>query len=170
MRENERKALVPGSVPIWNAATREAAIAIAAELIGADSGTFNEVVAELSLPEADRALFADPVYAEALPRNVREMFAQGVVGYADDRLADGRGWDTFDVGAIACPVAVIHGGRDSMALVGNAHHTAAIVPGATLRIFEPLGHFSICREALPVVSELLSRAAAGTGGRMGARA
>jgi hypothetical protein len=33
------------------------------------------------------------------------------------------------------------------------------VPGATLRVFEPLGHFSICMEAIPAIDALLMRIA-----------
>jgi pimeloyl-ACP methyl ester carboxylesterase len=92
-------------------------------------------------------------------RWMKEWFAHGVAGYTDDRLADGGGWGTFDVTAITCPVAVIHGGSDTFVPVAHAQHTAAIVPGATLRIYEPLGHFSICGEVGRTVSELVARIA-----------
>jgi pimeloyl-ACP methyl ester carboxylesterase len=82
-----------------------------------------------------------------------------VAGYADDRLADGVGWGSFDVRKITCPVAVLHGGSDNFVPVAHAQHTAAIVPGATLRVFEPLGHFSICSEVVRTVSELVARVA-----------
>jgi hypothetical protein len=41
--------------------------------------------------------------------------------------------------------------------VANAYHTAAIVPGATLRIFDGLGHISIMTRVVEVTSELLAR-------------
>jgi hypothetical protein len=40
------------------------------------------------------------------------MFAQGVEGYAGNRLADGRGWVSIDVSVIRCPVTVLRGGSD----------------------------------------------------------
>jgi hypothetical protein len=40
------------------------------------------------------------------------MFDQGIEGYADDRLADGRGWVSLDVSVIRCPVTVVRGGSD----------------------------------------------------------
>ena len=81
------------------------------------------------------------------------MFAQGLEGYADDRLADGPGWVTFDVASIVCPVIVLHGGSDVIVDVVNARHTAAIVPNAELRIYDELGHFSIEREIVSAVSD-----------------
>jgi pimeloyl-ACP methyl ester carboxylesterase len=84
------------------------------------------------------------------------MFIQGVAGYADDRLADGQGWHDFDVAAISCPVTVLHGGSDTLMPVANAHHTAAIVPGAALSVFEPHGHFSILREVVGVIRRMLA--------------
>jgi pimeloyl-ACP methyl ester carboxylesterase len=88
---------------------------------------------------------------------MKQMFAHGVAGYTDDRLADGGGWGTFDVTAITCPVAVIHGGSDNFVPVAHAQHMASIVPGATLRVYELLGHFSICQKVVGTVVELLTR-------------
>jgi pimeloyl-ACP methyl ester carboxylesterase len=86
---------------------------------------------------------------------LREMFASGVQGYTDDRLADGPGWGTFDVRAIRCPVTVLHGGSDTIVPVAQARHTASIVPGAKLEIHEELGHFSIASEVIGALSRLL---------------
>jgi pimeloyl-ACP methyl ester carboxylesterase len=69
-----------------------------------------------------------------------------------------RRMGTFDVTQITCPVTVLHGAIDGLMPVANAHHTAAIVPGATLRIVENLGHVSSLAKAVEVTSELLMRA------------
>jgi pimeloyl-ACP methyl ester carboxylesterase len=53
--------------------------------------------------------------------------------------------------------SVLHGSSDGLAPVGNAHHTAAIVPGATLRIVENIGHLSILTEVVETTRELLAR-------------
>jgi hypothetical protein len=37
----------------------------------------------------------------------------------------------------------------------HAEHTAEIVPGATLVVFDDLGHFSIEREIIPAITRLL---------------
>jgi pimeloyl-ACP methyl ester carboxylesterase len=83
------------------------------------------------------------------------MFAHGLQGYTDDRLADGGGWVTFDVRSIQCPVIVLHGGSDRMVDVIHAHHTAEVVPGAELVVFDDDGHFSIVTEVVPAISSLL---------------
>jgi pimeloyl-ACP methyl ester carboxylesterase len=83
------------------------------------------------------------------------MVSYGVAGYVDDRLTDANGWGSFDVARITCPVTVLHGSTDGLAPVGNALHTAAIVPGAVLRVVEDLGHFSILANVVDVTSETL---------------
>lgn len=75
--------------------------------------------------------------------DVPVMFAHGLEGYADDRIADGGGWTSFDVGAIRCPVIVLHGVDDVIADVVHARHNAGIIPGAELRLVDGVGHFSI---------------------------
>jgi len=107
------------------------------------------------VPPADISLLTNPDWLMSLVGSLREMFAQGVAGYTDDRLADGPGWGTFDVAAIRCPVTVLHGGSDTIVPVAHAHHTAKIVPGAKLRIVGELGHFSIAAEVVGAVRELL---------------
>jgi pimeloyl-ACP methyl ester carboxylesterase len=92
------------------------------------------------------------LWTAALPT----MFAQGVEGYTDDRLADGAGWTSFDVTAIACPVIVLHGAADVIADPVHARHTAAIVAHAQLRVLEDLGHFSIQDQLVPTIVELLA--------------
>jgi pimeloyl-ACP methyl ester carboxylesterase len=159
MRRHDLKAQMPDGLPVWNAPDRAATKAVVAALMGEDGSKVNVHSGAVPLPASDRAIFADPATRDWWTRCIREWFRQGVDGYADDRIADGRGWDTFDVTAIACPVSVIHGGSDPLAVPANAHHTAAIVPGATLRVFEPLGHFSICMEAIPAIDALLMRIA-----------
>jgi pimeloyl-ACP methyl ester carboxylesterase len=52
-------------------------------------------------------------------------------------------------------VTVLHGADDGLMPVANAHHTAAIVPGAALRIVENVGHVSLMARVVDVTSELL---------------
>jgi pimeloyl-ACP methyl ester carboxylesterase len=49
---------------------------------------------------------------------------------------------------------VLHGEEDNVVPVAHARHTAAIVPGATLRIVPALGHMSIFGAVLPVLQSL----------------
>jgi pimeloyl-ACP methyl ester carboxylesterase len=85
------------------------------------------------------------------------MFAQGLEGFTDDRLADGPGWVSFDVTAIRCPVTVLHGRADRIVDVIHAYHTADLIPGAELQVFDALGHFSITTKVVPAISSLLQR-------------
>jgi hypothetical protein len=90
------------------------------------------------------------------------MFAQGLEGYADDRLADdrladGAGWITFDVASTRCPATVLHSRSDQMADVIHARHTAELIPGANLVIFDFLGHFSITTKVVPAIRALPQR-------------
>ena len=64
---------------------------------------------------------------------------------------------TFDVAPIRCPVSVLHGRSDRMVDVIHAHHTAELIPGANLVIFDDDGHFSIVTKVVPAISNLLQR-------------
>ena len=154
MAWDEGRAMVPGggTEEIWAAPDRETALAIAVATFGDDGTKIATAAAGAELPAADVALFMDPEWLGALGPNLQASFTQGVVGYTDDRLADGLGWGSFDVAAVRCPVRVIHGGSDTIVPVAHAHHTASIVPGATLHVFDDLGHFSIVGEVVPQLS------------------
>jgi len=156
MRWTEGKAMVLGAPLAWASQDRETVMAIVTEQFGPDGSKAGDPP---GIPKSDRTFFADPICLASSRRSQREAFAQGVAGYADDRLADGVGWNSFDVERITCPVAVIHGGSDNFVPVAHARHTAAVVPGATLQIYEPLGHFSICGEVVPTVAAVLARVA-----------
>jgi len=54
-------------------------------------------------------------------------------------------------------VTVLHGGSDRMVDVIHARHTAELVPGAKLVIFNDLGHFSIVTKVVPAITNLLQR-------------
>jgi pimeloyl-ACP methyl ester carboxylesterase len=157
MRWSEGKSMMHGPQieGIWNSASREEALAIATDAMGADGSKLLAGAAGPELPAADLALLANPEWLAGMMGGLREMFAHGVAGYTDDRLADGPGWGSFDVAAIRCPVTVIHGGRDTIVPVAHAHYTARIVPGAKLVIFPELGHFSIAAEIVGAVRGLL---------------
>jgi pimeloyl-ACP methyl ester carboxylesterase len=156
MRWTEGRALVPGALAVWEAPNREAAHAIVVELFGKHGENMSAYSTGAAASEADREMFADPAAARCWERDMTEALAPGFGGYIDDRLADGPGWGTFDVSAITCPVVVLHGTDDRLVAIAHARHTAAIVPGATLRIVDRLGHLSIALEMVSAIKQVLA--------------
>jgi pimeloyl-ACP methyl ester carboxylesterase len=145
MRWPEGRASMAATVAsVWDVPDRDAAIALVADAIGADGSKMLSPPADAPpLPPADLAHLADPTHATAFATSFGQAFAQGVVGYVDDRLADGVGWVSFDVAAVAAPTIVLHGADDSIVKVLQAQHTAELVPGARLEVVDGLGHLSI---------------------------
>ena len=139
---------------VWDAPDREAAIAAAVASHGVDGSKLRNITTVL--PPADLALFRDTERLASMSARLAEGFTFGLEGYADDRIADRDGWTTFDVATITCPVHVLHGARDPIAVPAHAEHTASIVPGAVLRLFDEDGHFSILDRAIPEIVGLLS--------------
>jgi pimeloyl-ACP methyl ester carboxylesterase len=147
----------PHALAVWDAATRDEAIAAAVESHGIDGSRIVESAEGPPLAPSDLAMLParwGQLWMETNP--VR--FAHGLEGYADDRIADGGGWTSFDVAAVRCPVIVLHGGNDVIAPLIHARHTAELVPGAELRIVDDLGHFSIEDQIVPTLTDLLARA------------
>ena len=145
----------PHAHALWDAPDRDAAIAAAVAAYGEDgskmlNGGMNPVLAEL-----DKELFADPAWMGPTMAGFPEMFAFGVQGYADDRIADGPGWIDFDVAELHCPVVVLQGAEDKMVDVIQARHTATIVPRARLVVVDGHGHFSIEALVIPELVRLL---------------
>jgi pimeloyl-ACP methyl ester carboxylesterase len=128
---------------VWNAPNRSKAMEEVIAFSGEDGTRMLVSDSVAPLPPADLELFSDPDFFAAYASSFPAGFAQGVVGYADDRLADGPGWASFDVSSIECPVTVLHGRADSIVDVVNAEYTATIVPNAKLSLHDDLGHFSI---------------------------
>jgi pimeloyl-ACP methyl ester carboxylesterase len=146
----------PHAHALWKAPDRDAAIAAAVAAYGEDgskmlNGGMNPVLAEL-----DMELFADPAWMGPTMAGFPEMFAFGVQGYTDDRIADGPGWIDFDVREIRCPVVVLQGAEDKLVDVIQAQHTATIVPGAQLVVVDGHGHFSIEALVIPELVRLLA--------------
>jgi pimeloyl-ACP methyl ester carboxylesterase len=148
------------ALAVWEAADRDAAIAAAVESHGIDGSKLFRPQPGASLPPlpaSDLALLADDTWMGHLREAGAAMFAWGLEGYADDRIADGPGWATFDVEAIRCPVIVLHGGADVITHPIHARHTAEIVPTAELRLVDGLGHLSVEPLIPAAVADLLAR-------------
>lgn len=149
----------PHAHAVWDAPDRASAMAAAVESHGVDGSKIVQSAEGPPLPPSDLAMLIDHPWGRQWLASVPAMFAQGLAGYTDDRLADGPGWVTFDVADITCPVIVLHGAADVIADAVNARHTAAIVPGAELRVVDDLGHFSIQDRLVPAILDVLARPA-----------
>jgi pimeloyl-ACP methyl ester carboxylesterase len=152
-------ARMDGALTIWDAPDRHAAIAVATDQFG-ENGEKMLVMDEDAPPTLsppDMAVIMEPAFAEGDPTN--ERFAQGVVGYADDRIADGprNGWSSFNVSNVVCPVIVIHGEQDWIVPIAHAHHTNSILQDAELRTFAEHGHLSVGAESVAALADLLAR-------------
>jgi pimeloyl-ACP methyl ester carboxylesterase len=162
MRWPEGRRLVGGSGrarDIWDAPDRDAALAIAREFWG-DDGLRPATSGSSTLAPADVSLFLDPEFVRGVLLGLQQSFAWGVEGYTDDRIADGAGWGDLDLAAVTCPVTILHGADDRLVDVRVAHHNKELFPHADLRVVEGLGHFSIGRELLPALLDLLGLDAA----------
>jgi pimeloyl-ACP methyl ester carboxylesterase len=142
---------------VWDASGRGAAVHAARDAFG-DDGSRMFDAGDATLCDADRAFVAgismdDPTQVAAMGA----QFANGVQGYVDDRLADGPGWVSFDVGDVRCPVVIVHGADDTIVGPINAEHTASLLPQATVRMEPGHGHLSV---TTTIVEPLLELAAA----------
>jgi pimeloyl-ACP methyl ester carboxylesterase len=103
----------------------------------------------------DGQLYADEEVARLLTLARAEAFRQGVAGYAQDILIQGRPWP-FDPGSIAVPVHVVHGELDTVLPLAHSRHTSELIPGSTLHLLPGHGHFTILGE-LPTMASALAR-------------
>ena len=154
-RSPEVRAMTVSCHPVWNVRSRDEAFGIVREIFGEHGERM--IPRPPGADPSDNALVATPEFQSWWTPFVLEAFKHGLDGFVDDRLADKVGWGSFDVTKIACPVTVMHGTTDGLVPVATARHTAAIVPGATLRIFENIGHMSILSKVVEVIRELADR-------------
>lgn len=153
MRHPTARASMPGPTThgVWDAPSREAALVIAADTFG-EHGT--KMMAGLAgLPEADMAFLTHPDYAW----RAGARLANDVQAYVDDRLADGVGWASFDVGKVKCPVIIVQGESDTVVPVAAAYNTASLIPHAELRLFAAPGHFSVGEPVVAALAELAQK-------------
>lgn len=158
MRHRPARATVsrPHAHAVWEAPDRASAMAAAVASHGVDGSRIVDAAEGPPLAASDLAMLVDHPFGRLWTAALPTMFAQGVEGYTDDRLADGAGWTSFDLSAVTCPVIVLHGAADVIADPVHARHTAAIVAHARLRLVDGLGHFSIQDQLVPTIVELLA--------------
>ena len=153
--EARRGVVAPGVPQLWEIDERAVGIELAQQILGADGSRLPETMPDLAA--ADVAVLTSDEFQTSAQTRHEATFAQGVIGYVDDRRADGPGWNSFDVTRITAPVIVVHGAADTIVSLASPQHTAAIVPGAVLRIIPDAGHFSVGGPTLAALAELVSR-------------
>ena len=146
----------------WFARDRDAAIAAAESLYGPNGEHQHEHGPdgrEIWSPP-DRAVLLS--IADSAPDPTNAPFAQGVIGYVDDRIADGpaNGWQSFDVSRVRAPTIVVHGEQDWIVPVAQARHTASLLANSELRTFPEHGHLSVGAEALPALVDVRAQGSA----------
>lgn len=121
---------------------------------GPDGGRFPEDDS-FDWAAPDVAFVEDDEMSTHFERVTEESFRQGVIGYAQDMLVQGRPWP-FDTARIDVPVHVIHGELDEVVSIEHSRHTAATIPEASLVQLPDHGHLSVVEEFPRLVTELLA--------------
>jgi pimeloyl-ACP methyl ester carboxylesterase len=138
---------------VWNAPNRETAVEVAHAALGGNGEAFFDPSSE-RLSEPDRAFVAEMTSQPGFESGLQAMFANGVQGYVDDRLADGPGWVSFDVRSVSCPVTILHGAEDIVVDPVNARHTHELIGHSTLVIEPGHGHMSVIATCVGPLLEL----------------
>lgn len=133
-------------------ADEAAAIAWCTEKFGADGSRF-EAVSDFVFAEPDADLLADERAGPAIGAAAGEAFRQGVIGYAQDTLVQGRPW-AFDVGAIVAPARIIHGALDAALPIAHSEHTAQLIPGSMLAVLPGHGHMTTIADLPTIIAAL----------------
>lgn len=130
-----------------------AAVAWCEQHYGSDgSGFFAD--GDMDLGPVDNAWLDGERNLASLTATMNEAFGQGVVGYAHDITVQGRPW-TFDPATIGCPTLVVHGAEDHLVPIAHSEHTAALIPGAELRVLPGVGHLGLIDELPRLAAELV---------------
>jgi pimeloyl-ACP methyl ester carboxylesterase len=132
-----------------------AAIAWCVARFGADGSGFL-AASGFELPAPDERLYADARIARLLASARSEAFRQGVAGYAQDAVIQGRPWP-FDPRDVSVPIHVMHGELDTLLPLSHSRHTSELIPRSVLRVLPGHGHFTILGE-LPAITSALARA------------
>lgn len=94
---------------------------------------------ESSLCEADKLLLEDEQLASFFQQDVREAFAQGVRGPADESILLYLDWG-FDLEQIDTPVMIIHGEEDNFAPYSFGEYLHKTLPNSRLDSYPGQGH------------------------------
>jgi pimeloyl-ACP methyl ester carboxylesterase len=110
-------------------------------------------LAASELPGIDRRAIAQPAMRDAFLAGYAEAFRRGSWGVAQDLRVLARPWG-FQLGSIAVPTSIYHGGADTTVPPRHARLYAEAIPGAQLQLYPGHGHFSILAAAREMLAPL----------------
>jgi pimeloyl-ACP methyl ester carboxylesterase len=97
-------------------------------------------------------------FAEFVATSFRESVSRGIGGWLDDDLALTRDW-RFDVNAIERPVAIWHGGKDTLVPFSHGEWLAQNIPHARAHFHEQHDHMTLPAMLLDqIVADLVEMA------------
>jgi len=97
-------------------------------------------------------------FAEFVAKSFRESVSQGTGGWLDDDLALTRDW-RFDLAAIERPVAIWHGGKDTLVPFSHGEWLAQNIPHARAHFHEQHDHMTLPVALLDqIVADLIEMA------------
>ncbi len=142
----------PAEVELLRLENAAEAVAWCEAHYGADgSGLFAEM-SDLGAPDTEA--LTDEAFVVGLMGTMAEAFRQGVIGYAEDTVAEGKPW-RFDPGAVTARTSVHHGEQDRIVPIEHGRHNAQLIPGASFTAWPQHGHLSVRREVPAIVAELI---------------
>jgi pimeloyl-ACP methyl ester carboxylesterase len=129
---------------------------IRAAMLEDPNATFREIMDRV--PDADRAVMADPEWQAESAIAVREALRPGLDGWMDEAIALGSPWDDVDLHAVRTSVTWWHAPRDANAPLTSAMRLVDRLPNARLVKFgEDEGHMAAYRREGEILDELLTR-------------
>jgi pimeloyl-ACP methyl ester carboxylesterase len=110
------------------------------------------------VPDADRAVMADPQWQAELAIATREALRPGVDGWIDEGIALASPWDDIDLSAVRASVTWWHAPKDANAPFAAAKRLIDHLPNARLVQFgEDEGHLAAYHREGEILDELLAR-------------
>jgi pimeloyl-ACP methyl ester carboxylesterase len=141
----------PDLVAVMRCTDEASARAVCVERLGADGAGF---AGGMRFGAGDRAFLRNQhEAAEAIRASMTEAMRQGIDGFAQDILIEGRPW-AFDPAQIVAPVRVVQGETDNLLPRAHSQHNAAAIPTATFEIVPEHGHISIVGEFPSIAAAL----------------
>jgi pimeloyl-ACP methyl ester carboxylesterase len=114
----------------------------------------NILGADWDLPEADRAVYANPLVMQIMREAIPECVVNGPWGWVDDDLAFTKPWG-FEISEIEAPAEVHYGTQDVLVPAAHGEWLAANVPGAKVVVNADEGHAASPERMLEMLTSMI---------------